>query len=131
MSDGWEFVAKSHEGRQWTLLRMPVDGGFLYSKLTWGDHDEFCGETMAFVPSSGESTSHSMPFGDAISTLKRGAKVCRASWVPRRFWIELRQAPHETPRFFIVDQHGAKPWSPSHLDLLAEDWVEYPTESEP
>lgn len=67
-------------------------------------------------------------FGVAVQSMKRGAAMARASWVPRKLWIVVDVPEHEAPRFMIESGFGERRdrWQPSHTDLLADDWVEVP-----
>ena len=75
-----------------------------------------------------------LTFGDALSLLKRGAKVARNGWNGKGMWLEL-QVPDANskmtlpyvflcyPTDRISATPGARvPWLASQSDMLAEDW---------
>ena len=82
-----------------------------------------------------------MSFGDAITMLKRGSKVCRAGWNGKGLKVVL-QVPDERSKMTLPylylqypttpasdsapSNHIAArvPWLASQTDILAEDWME-------
>jgi hypothetical protein len=68
-----------------------------------------------------------MNFGDAISALKLGKKVCRAGWNGKGMWLELQvpdaRSKMSLPYIYMktADNHLV-PWLASQTDVLSEDW---------
>lgn len=70
-----------------------------------------------------------MDFGYALTALRAGHKMARAGWQARDLapHIEL-QVPDQhskmtQPYLFMKSFHdGLAPWTPTHADLLADDW---------
>lgn len=65
-------------------------------------------------------------FGEALLWLKSGGKVERRSWNGQGLWLAL-QPPDEVsqmlPFLFVTTTAGPRmPWTPSHTDILADDW---------
>lgn len=80
-----------------------------------------------------------MDFSDALRSLKANRRVARVGWEGR--WLKLSlttpypstaQSPNGTSSSAVYLPHidyfvsgmAAMPWSMSHEDVLAEDWIE-------
>ena len=78
-----------------------------------------------------------MNFGNALESLKSGAKIYREGWNGKGLWLEL-QVPDENskmtlPYIYINYPDDAKttpgarvPWLASQTDILADDWFAEP-----
>ena len=79
-----------------------------------------------------------MDFGDAIRSMKDGARCARAGWNGKGIFIEL-QVPDAhskmTHPYIYINTTGLQtdnpdapkslvPWLASQTDMLAEDWTE-------
>lgn len=68
-----------------------------------------------------------MNFGDALASLKAGAKVSREGWNGKGMWLGL-QVPDAHSKmglpYIYMSTVGGKlvPWLASQTDVLAEDW---------
>lgn len=68
-----------------------------------------------------------LTFGDALSLLKRGAKVARNGWNGKKMWLAL-QVPDENSKMSLpyiymkTADDKVVPWLASQSDMLAEDW---------
>ena len=68
-----------------------------------------------------------MNFGDAVTALKEGKKVCRSGWNGKGMWLAL-QVPDEhskmsLPYIYLSTPDGKLvPWLASQTDVLGEDW---------
>lgn len=66
-----------------------------------------------------------MNFGAALEVLKSGGQVTRPDW--EDVWLDLFYLDTQKSMSYIRLKtiHGDHvPWSPNHIDLLADDWVE-------
>lgn len=68
-----------------------------------------------------------MNFGDAISALKEGSRVCRSGWNGKGMWLELQRPDAHSkmtlPYIFMVTVTGDRvPWLASQTDMLSDDW---------
>lgn len=85
-----------------------------------------------------------MDFGDVIRSLKKGNKLARLGWNGNGIFIEL-QVPDSNSKmsspYIFIDTTGLKssnlfvsrsrvPWLASQTDMLADDWIELPSEVE-
>ena len=63
-------------------------------------------------------------FGAALRALKRGEKVRRTTWRDGKTVLILREGPAGPATRMAYVWRGAhsSTWSPTHGDLLAEDW---------
>lgn len=74
-----------------------------------------------------------MNFGQALESLKAGARVSRSGWNGKGLWVEL-QTPDAHSKMTLPylylnypadaqNTPGARvPWAPSQTDILADDW---------
>lgn len=68
-----------------------------------------------------------MKFGEAITALKQGKKVCRRGWNGKGMWLNL-QVPDEHSKMTLpyiymkTADNNLVPWLASQTDMLAEDW---------
>jgi hypothetical protein len=66
-----------------------------------------------------------MTFGEAVEALKGGGTVRRAEW-PAAYGNAVSCKESEEfsdPLFFMELTNGmVNPWSPSHRDIIADDW---------
>ena len=66
-------------------------------------------------------------FGQALTRLQEGKKVCRSGWNGPNMWIHL-QRPNANSKMTLpyiymkTVQGDLVPWLASQTDLLAEDW---------
>lgn len=70
-----------------------------------------------------------MDFGDVIKGVRTNRYACfrRDGWGPGRSYIGLAESfcPMELPYFFMYTQsRHIMSWTPSQVDMLADDWVE-------
>ena len=77
-----------------------------------------------------------MNFGNALTNLKMGKRVCRTGWNGRDMWLRLIKANDWHPVFgeeksvmsclpFILMKTadgGVVPWTASSTDVLSDDW---------
>lgn len=68
-----------------------------------------------------------MDFGQAITELKAGKKVCRSGWNGKGMWLGLQvpDAHSKMGRSYIyIHSVDGKlvPWTPSQTDIFSEDW---------
>jgi hypothetical protein len=65
-------------------------------------------------------------FEHALIDLKRGGRWRRLSWQPGALiWQVPKEEPFGLVSFIAIEVEGGPhwgPWSPTHHDLLAEDW---------
>ena len=75
-----------------------------------------------------------MSFSNALDLLKQGAKLIRRGWPEEAVFIRITVPKEEesmsipylyknTVKMEGEGLKGAFPWTPTHDDLLAEDWV--------
>ena len=86
-----------------------------------------------------------MDFSLALKKVKEGHPICRSGWYGRGIFVSLKHGdPLDTPNnrldnvmsydYLYIDTTGAKngnldimcarvPWTPSQMDLLADDWL--------
>jgi hypothetical protein len=68
-----------------------------------------------------------LTFGDALTVLKKGGKVCRSGWNGKGMWLALQvpdaHSKMSLPYIYMktVDDKLV-PWLASQTDVLAEDW---------
>jgi len=65
-----------------------------------------------------------MTFSEALERMKNhDAEVSRKSW-PKGDWVYINRLQHFVlPHFLRANKNGDYiPWTPSHDDLLADDW---------
>ena len=82
-------------------------------------------------PSAAGIKGDRMTFSEALEILKAGMAVSRLGWNGEGMWIAIAAFPDEEAmgmdRAFIymrpVDGQLI-PWTASHADLLADDWME-------
>lgn len=68
-----------------------------------------------------------MDFSEALRELKYGAHMTREDWQGRSMWVKLHYptptSSVDRPFLLLSDSVGRLvPWTPSQIDLLAEDW---------
>lgn len=69
-----------------------------------------------------------MNFGQALEALKQDKRIYRSSWDGVGMWLEL-EVPNlfnimTIPYIYIEYTGGTRyPWTPSQIDMLAEDWI--------
>lgn len=63
---------------------------------------------------TGNSLSR-LGFADALKALKAGHSAFREDWDGGRIVVEENVIIHRT-------EHGALPWIPRQVDIMAEDW---------
>lgn len=66
-----------------------------------------------------------MNFGDAMYYMKAGAAVRLPIWgegVMIRAQFPDTHSKMTHPYLYIESPHGMVPWSPTHIELLREDW---------
>lgn len=69
-----------------------------------------------------------MNFGQALESLKRGAKVAREGWNGKGLYVQLHKGGDyefsELLPFFVIKnvKNSFNTWVPSVSDCLAEDW---------
>jgi hypothetical protein len=67
-------------------------------------------------------------FGEAITALKQGRKVCREGWNGRGMWLALQRpdagSKMSLPYIYMKTVTGdLVPWLASQTDVLSEDWI--------
>ena len=84
-------------------------------------------------------SERTMKFGEAITALKAGEKVCRKGWNGKGIFLELQRPDEHSkmtlPYIYIVTSSlitdnpdapkGVVPWLASQTDILSEDWIIY------
>jgi hypothetical protein len=83
-------------------------------------------QTSEIEVAVGHTPNTSLSFGQATKALRSGLKVTRSAWSGQT--IQLQQPDNNSlntlPYFILGTVSGGKsPWSPTHEDLLAVDWV--------
>lgn len=63
-----------------------------------------------------------MNIGHAMTAIRAGRLVTRASWTPGVLLRLKRNITNDPIEIEIVDANGGSRWWPSHEALLAEDW---------
>jgi hypothetical protein len=65
-----------------------------------------------------------MNFSDALTSLKEGTKCARLHWLPKGRYIHIHLSNKVSQADFleVFDRNQYGPWSPTHCDLLADDW---------
>lgn len=59
----------------------------------------------------------------ALVRMKDGVKVYRAGWFSKGKWLVIREPDFDLPHIALRNTDAQLvPWSPTHADLLAEDW---------
>ena len=76
-----------------------------------------------------------MDFGEALKEMKMGYAVRRKGWPGKMDFIEILQFKEKNskmtePYIFLdcISSNGENkrvPWTPSQIDILAEDWFVY------
>lgn len=59
-------------------------------------------------------------FGEALEALKEGSAIKRLGWREETKVVYLSE---EGNFFEMSSMNGVCPWSPTHADLLEEDWM--------
>ena len=75
-----------------------------------------------------------MNFSEALQRIKDGKYMARSGWNGKNCYVHLERpmileppfdAPIRKPYLEMRDSRGDfLPWTPSHSDLLADDWAE-------
>lgn len=67
-----------------------------------------------------------MTFGDALEHLKSGLRAQRSTWLPDEWLaVHFSNGAGDPMRPYVqrIDASGrGVPWTPTHADLLADDW---------
>lgn len=69
-----------------------------------------------------------MTFGSALEALKAGQRITRVAWNGRGMWLRLQRPDPSSkmtqPYLYVRNSRGdSAPWTPSHEDVLADDWA--------
>jgi hypothetical protein len=65
-----------------------------------------------------------LDFSYALRAMKAGLRATRTGWISGTYVaLAFGDARLTLPYFYLVTPNGqSMPWSPSHTDLLIEDW---------
>lgn len=71
-------------------------------------------------------------FENALSELKQGKPIARKTWLKKGIWVDLEKSDIAYLQLNFPLGHtyhpegGNAPWTPTHCDILANDWLVLP-----
>lgn len=85
---------------------------------------------LEFSPSSVQSATPGMNFGDALKQVVKGQRVTRLEWENPEIWLYMfywgRQSPKVPEGKYLSIHHAdgaVHPLTPNDGDMMADDWV--------